>query len=62
LFHKNAVLREDGRVVRDMYLMQVKKPSESKYPWDYYHVRATVPGEQAYQPMAQGKCPAVRKS
>jgi len=42
--------------------MQVKKPSESKYPWDYYHVRATVPGEQAYQPMAQGKCPAVRKS
>jgi branched-chain amino acid transport system substrate-binding protein len=62
LFHKNAVLREDGRVVRDMYLMQVKKPSESKYPWDYYHVRATVPGDQAFQPLAQGKCAAVRKS
>ena len=61
MFHKNAWLREDGRVMRDMYLMQVKKPSESKYPWDYYHVRATVPGEQAFQPLAQSKCSLIKK-
>jgi branched-chain amino acid transport system substrate-binding protein len=61
MFHKNAWLREDGRVMRDMYLMQVKKPSESKYPWDYYHVRATVPGEQAFQPLAQSRCSLIKK-
>jgi branched-chain amino acid transport system substrate-binding protein len=62
VFHKNAWLREDGRVVRDMYLMQVKKPSESKYPWDYYTVKATVPGEEAYQPLSQSRCPLIKKS
>jgi branched-chain amino acid transport system substrate-binding protein len=61
MFHKNAYLREDHRVIRDMYLMQVKKPEESKYPWDYYHLRATIPGEQAFLPIAESRCAMVKK-
>jgi branched-chain amino acid transport system substrate-binding protein len=60
-FRKNAYLRQDNRVIRDMYLMQVKKPEESKYPWDYYHLRATIPGEQAFLPIAESKCSMVKK-
>src|SRR3546814_5402749 len=52
----NATVRADGRVVRDMYLVEVKKPSESKGPWDYYKVLATIPGDEAYRPMAEGNC------
>jgi branched-chain amino acid transport system substrate-binding protein len=55
----NASIREDGRVIRDMYLLQVKEPSESKYPWDYYKILATVPGEQAFRPLKDGNCPLV---
>jgi branched-chain amino acid transport system substrate-binding protein len=62
VFHKNAWLREDGRVIRDMYLAQVKKPSESKYPWDYYNIKATVPGVEAYQPLSASRCPLIKKS
>lgn len=54
-------LREDGRVVHDMLLLQVKKPSESKAPWDYYKVISTVPGEEAFRPLAQSGCPLVKK-
>ena len=61
MFHKNAYLRQDNRVIRDMYLMQVKKPEESKYPWDYYHVRATIPGEEAFLAIAESKCPMVKR-
>ncbi|MGA0594559.1 ABC transporter substrate-binding protein [Enterovirga sp. CN4-39] len=60
-YTKNATLREDGRVVRDMYLLQVKTPDESKGPWDFYKVVATVPGEQAFRPMAEGGCALVAK-
>ncbi len=60
-YTKNATLREDGRVVRDMYLLQVKTPDESKAPWDFYKVVATVPGEQAFRPMAEGGCALVAK-
>ncbi|MFM2087260.1 MAG: hypothetical protein RLZZ237_2129, partial [Pseudomonadota bacterium] len=49
-------IRPDGRMVHDMYLMEVKKPSESKAPWDYYKVVATVPGAQAYLTKAESKC------
>ncbi|OON59415.1 ABC transporter permease [Massilia sp. KIM] len=56
MFAKNGVIRPDGRMVYDMYLMQVKKPSESKYPWDYYKVVATIPGDQAYTKKAETKC------
>jgi branched-chain amino acid transport system substrate-binding protein len=56
MFTKNGVIREDGRMVHDMYLMQVKTKAESKYPWDYYKVVATIPGDQAYTKKAETKC------
>jgi branched-chain amino acid transport system substrate-binding protein len=56
VFTSNGVIRPDGRMVHDMYLMEVKKPSESKYPWDYYKVVATIPGDQAYMSKAESKC------
>jgi branched-chain amino acid transport system substrate-binding protein len=56
MFAKNGTIRADGRMVHDMYLMEVKKPSESKYPWDYYKVLATIPGDQAYATKAETKC------
>ncbi|GLR94323.1 MULTISPECIES: ABC transporter substrate-binding protein [Bradyrhizobium] len=59
VYTTNASIREDGRVIRDMYLLQVKDPSESKYPWDYYKILATVPGDQAFRPLKDGNCPLV---
>lgn len=56
MFAKNGVIRPDGRMVYDMYLMQVKSPKESKGAWDYYKVVATIPGEQAYTKKAETKC------
>jgi len=56
VFTNNGVIRPDGRMVHDMYLMEVKKQSESKYPWDYYKVVATIPGDQAYMSKAESKC------
>ena len=55
----NASIRPDGRLVRDMYLMQVKSPDESNGPWDYYKLLDTIPGEDAYRPMSEGGCPLV---
>jgi branched-chain amino acid transport system substrate-binding protein len=60
-FAKDGKIRVDGRMVHDMYLAQVKKPEESKYPWDYYHIRQTIPGDQAYLPLSESKCPLVKK-
>ena len=60
-FVKNGRIREDGRLIRDMYLFEVKKPSESKYPWDYYKLKATIPGEQAFMPIAKSSCSFVKK-
>lgn len=60
-FAKNGQIREDGRMVHDMYLMQVKKPAESKYPWDYYNVRQVIPAAEAFQPLSQSRCPLVKK-
>ncbi|HTR83424.1 MAG TPA: ABC transporter substrate-binding protein [Reyranella sp.] len=57
-----SYIRADGRKMHDMYLFEVKKPSESKGPWDYYKLLATVPGEQAFRPMDQGECPMVKKN
>jgi branched-chain amino acid transport system substrate-binding protein len=56
---KNGRLREDGRLVHDMYFAQVKTPAESKGPWDYYKILATIPGDQAFRPLAEGGCPLV---
>ncbi len=60
-FAKNGKIREDGRMVHDMYLVQVKKPGESKEPWDYYNIKAVLPGNEAFQPMALSRCPLVKK-
>jgi branched-chain amino acid transport system substrate-binding protein len=56
---KNGWLREDGRVMRDMYLEEVKSPAESKYPFDYVKILATIPAEEAFRPLNQGGCPLV---
>ena len=60
LFGKGSV-RPDGRAIHDMYLYQVKKPSESKSEWDIYKVLATIPANEAFRPMDQGGCPLVAK-
>jgi branched-chain amino acid transport system substrate-binding protein len=57
---KNGKLRPDGRVIRDMYLFQVKSPDESKGKDDIYKLVATVPGDQAYRPLNEGKCPLIK--
>ncbi|HUJ99468.1 MAG TPA: ABC transporter substrate-binding protein [Stellaceae bacterium] len=55
-------LRIDGRVLRDMYLFQVKTPAESKEPWDYYKLVETVPGDKAFRPLDAGGCPLVKET
>nr|WP_141914225.1 MULTISPECIES: ABC transporter substrate-binding protein [unclassified Herbaspirillum] len=60
-YTKNGKIRADGLLVHDMYLMQVKTPAESKGPWDYYNLRATVPGEDAYPPLSASTCPLLKK-
>jgi branched-chain amino acid transport system substrate-binding protein len=61
MFAKNGKIREDGRMVHDMYLFEVKKPSESKARWDYYKLLATIPGSEAFQPLEASRCPLVKK-
>jgi branched-chain amino acid transport system substrate-binding protein len=61
-FAKNGKIREDGRMVHDMYLYEVKKPVESKQRWDYYKLVATIPADEAFQPLAESKCPLVKKA
>jgi branched-chain amino acid transport system substrate-binding protein len=61
MFAKGGKLREDGRMVHDMYLFQVKKPSESKGPWDYYNLKGTVKGDEAFQSLANSRCTAIKK-
>ncbi len=58
---KNGKIREDGRVIRDMYLFQVKTPAESKEPWDYYNLVSTVSGDKAARPLAESECTLVKK-
>jgi branched-chain amino acid transport system substrate-binding protein len=57
---KNGSIRVDGRVIRDMYLMQVKTPEESKSEWDLAKIVATVPGNEAFRPLNEGGCPLVK--
>ena len=56
---RNGHLREDGRLVHDMYFAQVKTPSESTKPWDYYKILGTIPGDQAFRSLADSGCPLV---
>ncbi|MGE0769387.1 MAG: ABC transporter substrate-binding protein [Hyphomicrobiaceae bacterium] len=60
MFAKDGKIRIDGRMVHDMYLVQVKRPDDSKYPWDYLEVIETVPGDQAFQPLSLSTCPLVK--
>jgi branched-chain amino acid transport system substrate-binding protein len=59
LFGKGSI-RVDGRKIHPAYLVEVKKPAESKAPWDYYKIRATIPADQAFRPMADGGCSLVK--
>jgi branched-chain amino acid transport system substrate-binding protein len=61
MFAKNGRIREDGRMVHDMYLFEVKKPSESKGRWDDYKLLATVPGNEAFQSLELSRCPLVKR-
>ena len=61
MFAKNGRIREDGRMVHDMYLFEVKKPSESKGRWDDYKLIATIPGNEAFQSLELSRCPLVKK-
>ena len=59
---RNGRIREDGRLVHDMYVYQVKEPKESKQPFDYYKLVGTVKAEEAFQPLSQSRCPLVKKT
>jgi branched-chain amino acid transport system substrate-binding protein len=59
---KNGRLREDGSVMHDMFLAEVKSPAESKKPWDYYKILSVVPAEKAYQPMEKSRCSLVKRN
>jgi branched-chain amino acid transport system substrate-binding protein len=61
MFAKGGKIREDGRMVHDMYLFQVKTPAESKSPWDYYKLKGTVKGDDAFQSLALSQCPQFKK-
>ena len=56
----SGVVRADGRKVHAVHLVEVKSPGESRGPWDYYKVVATIPAEEAFRPMSEGACPLVR--
>jgi branched-chain amino acid transport system substrate-binding protein len=60
VFGKGSI-RADGRVIHPMYLFEVKTPAESKYPWDYYKLIATIPADEAFRPLAESACPLVKK-
>src|SRR5215475_4977596 len=59
-FAKGGEARADGRLVHDMYLVQVKPPEESRQPWDYYKILSVIPGEKAFRPLAEGQCVLAR--
>ena len=59
LFGKGNI-RTDGRKIHAAYVFEVKKPEESKYPGDYYKLRATIPADEAFRPMKEGRCPLVK--
>jgi len=61
-FTSNGQIRADGRMVHDMYLAQIKKPSESTEPWDYYTIKQVIPGKDAFEPLSESRCSLVKKS
>jgi len=61
MFAENGYIREDGRMMHDLYLVQVKSPEESQYPWDYYKVVETIPAEQAFRSVEASECSLLKK-
>ena len=61
MFAENGYIREDGRMVHDLYLVQVKSPEESKYPWDYYKIVETIPAEEAFRSVEASECSLLEK-
>ena len=61
MFSRNGKLLPNGRMIHDMYLVEVKSPAESKYPWDYYKILATVPAEKAFRKLSESTCPLTKK-
>jgi branched-chain amino acid transport system substrate-binding protein len=59
-FAKNGRVREDGRMVHDLYVFEVKKPEESRESWDYLKLVRTIPGDQAFRPLSEGECPLIK--
>lgn len=62
IYATNGMIRADGRLMKDIYLVQVKKPAESTKPWDYYHVRAKIAADEAFAPLSKSACSLVAKS
>ena len=58
---RGGKLREDGRLLHDMYFVQVKTPAESSGAWDYYKIIATIPGDQAFRPAGEDGCPLIKR-
>jgi branched-chain amino acid transport system substrate-binding protein len=58
---RNGTIRDDGRMMRDMYLLEAKKPSESQSEWDLMKIVATIPAEQAFRPLSESECPLIKK-
>jgi branched-chain amino acid transport system substrate-binding protein len=61
LFSRNGKLLPNGRMIHDMYLVEVKSSAKSKQPWDYYEVLATVPAERAFRSLEESSCPLLKK-
>jgi branched-chain amino acid transport system substrate-binding protein len=59
MFARNGKVRADGRMVHDMYLVQVKAPGDVRQKWDYYNVKETIPADEAFQPLSTSKCKMV---
>jgi len=57
---RNGTLRADGRMVHDTYLFRVKSPAESKEPYDFYELQATIPAKDAFRPLEESSCPALK--
>lgn len=60
-FAKNGKIRADGLMVHDMYLVEVKRPQESKQPWDYYRIKSVIPASEAFRPLSASTCPLLKK-
>ena len=61
MYARNGYLREDGLLIHDLYLFQVKSPAESRKPWDYYKLLNVIPGDKAFRPLSESVCPLVKK-